>query len=214
MLKNILEIHGIGHTDFQGGIISSVVPSVTLTVKDAMERLTKKKIMVVGPGIKTGLKIALDNPAQLGSDRVADAVATINLYPVPAIMIDMGTATTISVIERDKNFIGGMIIPGLRTSLDSLSGKASQLPFISLVPPKKIIGTNTIDCMKSGIIHSNAASLDGVIERIENELGEKCTVISTGGIAKIIVPYCKREIIIDDELLLKGLMIIYNKNKA
>lgn len=128
--------------------------------------------MVVGPGIKTGLKINLDNPAQLGSDRVADAVAAINLYPVPIIMIDMGTATTISVIDKEKNFIGGMIIPGLRTSLDSLSGKASQLPFISLVPPKKVIGTNTIDCMKSGIIHSNAASIDGVIERIENELGE------------------------------------------
>lgn len=94
--------------------------------------------MVVGPGIKTGLKINLDNPAQLGSDRVADAVAAINLYPVPIIMIDMGTATTISVIDKEKNFIGGMIIPGLRTSLDSLSGKASQLPFISLVPPKKV----------------------------------------------------------------------------
>ena len=119
----------------------------------------------------------------------------------------------ISVIDKEKNFIGGMIIPGLRTSLDSLSGKASQLPFISLVPPKKVIGTNTIDCMKSGIIHSNAASIDGVIERIENELGEKCTVVSTGGVAKIIVPYCKRDIVIDDELLLKGLMIIYNKNK-
>ena len=192
MLKNILEIHSIDMSDFRGGI---------------------KRIMVVGPGIKTGLKINLDNPAQLGSDRVADAVAAINLYPVPIIMIDMGTATTISVIDKEKNFIGGMIIPGLRTSLDSLSGKASQLPFISLVPPKKVIGTNTIDCMKSGIIHSNAASIDGVIERIENELGEKCTVVSTGGVAKIIVPYCKRDIVIDDELLLKGLMIIYNKNK-
>ncbi len=213
MLKNILEIHSIDMSDFRGGIISSVVPSVTLTMKEAMERLIKKRIMVVGPGIKTGLKINLDNPAQLGSDRVADAVAAINLYPVPIIMIDMGTATTISVIDKEKNFIGGMIIPGLRTSLDSLSGRASQLPFISLVPPKKVIGTNTIDCMKSGIIHSNAASIDGVIERIENELGEKCTVVSTGGVAKIIVPYCKRDIVIDDELLLKGLMIIYNKNK-
>ena len=147
MLKNILEIHSIDMSDFRGGIISSVVPSVTLTMKEAMERLIKKRIMVVGPGIKTGLKINLDNPAQLGSDRVADAVAAINLYPVPIIMIDMGTATTISVIDKEKNFVGGMIIPGLRTSLDSLSGKASQLPFISLVPPKKVIGTNTIDCM-------------------------------------------------------------------
>lgn len=213
MLKNILELNGISHLDFQGGIISSVVPSVTLTVKAAMERLTKKEIIIVGPGIKTGLKIMLDNPAQLGSDRVADAVAAVNLYPVPCIMIDMGTATTISVIDKNKDFIGGMIIPGLRTSLDSLANKTSQLPNISLVPPKKVIGTNTIDCMKSGIINSTASSIDGIIERIENELDEKCTVISTGGIAKIIIPYCNRDITIDDDLLLKGLMIIYNKNK-
>lgn len=213
MLKNIFELNGISHLDFQGGIISSVVPSVTLTVKEAMERLTHKEIMIVGPGIKTGLNITLDNPAQLGSDRVADGVATVNLYPVPSIMIDMGTATTISVIDRNKDFIGGLILPGLRTSLDSLASKTSQLPNISLVPPKNVIGKNTVDCMKSGIINSTASSIDGIVERIEEELGEKCTVISTGGIAKIIIPYCKRDIIIDDDLLLKGLMIIYNKNK-
>ncbi len=213
MLKNIFELNGISHLEFEGGIISSVVPSVTLTVKEAMERLTQKNIMVVGPGIKTGLKIMLDNPAQLGSDRVADGVAAVNLYPVPCITIDMGTATTISVINKNKDFIGGMIIPGLRTSLDSLANKTSQLPNISLVPPKKVIGTNTVDCMKSGIINSTASSIDGIIERIENELGESCTVISTGGIAEIIIPYCKRNIIIDNDLLLKGLMIIYNKNK-
>ncbi len=213
MLKNILELNGINHMDFQGGIISSVVPSVTFTVRNAMERLTCKKVMIVGPGIKTGLKIMLDNPAQLGSDRVADAVAAINLYPVPCIMIDMGTATTISVIDSQKNFLGGLITPGLITSLDSLTVRTSQLPNISLVPPKKVIGTNTIDCMRSGIINSTAASIDGVIDRIEEELGEKCTVISTGGIAKTIIPFCKHKIIIDDELLLKGLRIIYNKNK-
>ena len=213
MLKNILELNGINHMDFQGGIISSVVPSVTFTVRNAMERLTCKKVMIVGPGIKTGLKIMLDNPAQLGSDRVADAVAAINLYPVPCIMIDMGTATTISVIDSQKNFLGGLITPGLITSLDSLTVRTSQLPNISLVPPKMVIGTNTLDCMRSGIINSTAASIDGVIDRIEEELGEKCTVISTGGIAKTIIPFCKHKIIIDDELLLKGLRIIYNKNK-
>ncbi len=212
ILKNIFELNGISEMNFEGGIISSVVPSVTLTVREAMERLTKKHIMIVGPGIKTGLKIMLDNPAQLGSDRVADGVAAINLYPVPSILIDMGTATTISVINSKREFIGGLIIPGLRTSLDSLANKTSQLPNISLVPPKKVIGANTIDCMRSGIINSTASSIDGIIEKIEDELGEKCTVISTGGIAKIIIPYCKRDIIIDDDLLLKGLMIIYNKN--
>lgn len=213
MIKNILELNGFNDCSFQGGIISSVVPSVTLAVKAAMERLTDHRVMVVGPGIKTGLKILLDNPAQLGSDRVADAVAAVNNYRAPIIIVDMGTATTISVIDHDKNFLGGMIFPGLRASLDSLTNRTSQLPNISLMPPKKIIGSNTIDCMKSGIINGTASSIDGIIDRIEDELGEKCTVISTGGVSQTIIPFCKKEIILDDQLLLKGLMIIYNKNK-
>lgn len=213
MIKNILELNNLSDQTFEGGIISSVVPSVTHTVQQAMTRLTGKPVMVVGPGVKNGLKIKLDNPAQLGSDRVADAVAAVNNYPCPLIIIDMGTATTISVIDRDKNFLGGMIIPGLRVSLDSLTNRTSQLPKISLDPPKKVIGSNTIDCMKSGIIYSTASSIDGVIERIQEELGEICTVISTGGLARAIIPYCRHDIIIDDQLLLKGLMVIYNKNK-
>lgn len=213
-IKSILELNGIEGNSFEGCIISSVVPSVTPTVKSALERLTTAKIMTVGPGIKTGLKIKLDNPVQLGSDRVADAVGGINLYPVPLIIIDMGTATTVSVIDSEKNYLGGMIIPGLRVSLESLTARTSQLPKIGLEPPKKVIGPNTVDCMKSGIIHFSASGIDGVIERIESELGEKCTVISTGGLANRIIPFCKREIKVDDDLLLKGLMIIYNKNKS
>lgn len=213
LIKTILELNHLSDQEFDGAIISSVVPGVTYTIRDAVMRLTGKQVMIVGPGIKTGLKIMLDNPAQLGSDRVADAVAATHNYPCPLIIVDMGTATTISVIDRDKNFLGGMIMPGLRVSLDSLTSRTSQLPKISLDPPKKVIGSNTIDCMKSGIIYSTASSIDGLIERIEEEMGEHCTVVSTGGLAKSIIPYCKREIIIDDMLLLKGLMIIYNKNK-
>lgn len=212
-IKSILELNGIEGSRFEGCIISSVVPSVTLTVKSALERLTKAEIITVGPGIKTGLKIKLDNPTQLGSDRVADAVAGINLYPTPLIIIDMGTATTVSVIDSDKNYLGGMIIPGLRVSLESLTMKTSQLPKIGLEPPKRLIGQNTVECMKSGIIHYSAAGIDGVTERIEEFLGENCTVVSTGGLANRIIPFCKRKIIIDEELLLKGLMIIYKKNK-
>ncbi len=212
MIKNILELNGLGNAQIDGGIISSVVPPLTVTLKMAMERLGYGEILVVGPGIKTGLKILLDNPAQLGSDRVADAVAGINLYPVPLILIDMGTATTISVIDGKKNFLGGMIIPGLRVSLDSLASRTSQLPKISLTPAKKVIGTNTVDCMKSGIINANASALDGVIERIEEELGESCTVVATGGLANVVIPSCKRKIINDEMLLLKGLRIIYEKN--
>ncbi len=213
MIKNTLELNNMSGQVFKGGIISSVVPSVTHAVEAAMVRLGVDPVMVVGPGIKTGLKICLDNPAQLGSDRVADAIAAIHEYLCPLIIVDMGTATTVSVINREKEFLGGMIIPGLRVSLDSLSMRTSQLPKISLDPPKKVIGSNTVDCMKSGIIYSTASSIEGVIMRIEEELGEKCTVVSTGGLAKAIIPYCRRDIVIDDQLLLKGLMIIYNKNR-
>ena len=212
LIKTILELNNLSEHIFDGAIISSVVPSVTHTVRDAVLRLTGQHAMIVGPGLKTGLKIMLDNPAQLGSDRVADAVAAINHYPCPMIIIDMGTATTISVIDREKNFLGGMITPGLRVSLDSLTNRTTQLPKISLDPPKKVIGTNTIVCLKSGIIYSTASSIDGIIDRIQEELGEECTVISTGGLANSIIPFCRHNITIDDQLLLKGLMVIYNKN--
>ncbi|MBQ1546263.1 MAG: type III pantothenate kinase [Clostridia bacterium] len=212
-IKNILELNRIDKDGIEGCIISSVVPSVTETVKTALERLTNTRVMIVGPGIRTGLKILLDNPVQLGSDRVADAVAAVNLYPAPLVIIDMGTATTVSVIDKDKNYLGGMIIPGLRVSLDSLTMRTSQLPKIGIEPPKRVIGANTVECMKSGIIYYSAAGIDGVIDRIEESLGSKCTVVSTGGLADKIIPYCRREIIIDEQLLLKGLMIIYNKNK-
>ena len=212
-LRQVIEFSGIAPEDIDGAILSSVVPPINGALVAAVRMITGIRPLVVGPGIKTGLRIHIDNPAQLGSDRVADAVAAVSCYPVPLILIDMGTATTISVIDGEKNFLGGMIIPGLRVSLDSLANRTSQLPKIDLTPAKKVIGTNTVDCMKSGIINANASALDGVIERIEEELGSRCTVVATGGLAGVVIPYCKREIINDELLLLKGLRLIYGKNR-
>lgn len=214
LIKTVLELYGMQSSSFEGSIISSVVPSVTNLVKIAVEKLTGKSAVIVGAGIKTGLKIKLDNPLQLGSDRVADAVAATNLYPCPVVIIDMGTATTISVVDGEKNFIGGMILPGLRVSVDALATRTSQLPQISLEAPKKSIGRNTADCIKSGLIYGTAAAIDGLIDNIERELGEKCTIISTGGLSSIVTPICRHKIEEDDKLLLKGLMIIYNKNRS
>ena len=211
--KNVLELYNINPNDIEGGIISSVVPDITNVVKDAIQKITQIDVLIVGPGIKTGLSIKVDNPAQLGSDLVVGAVAALNEYPVPLAIIDFGTATTITVINSKKELLGGMILPGLMLSMKSLASGTSQLPKISLEAPKKFIGTNTVDCMKSGILYSAAYGMDGIIDGIEAELGEKVNVVATGGLAKVIVPMCKREIIIDDELLLKGLMEIYNKNK-
>ncbi len=213
LIKSVLELCNIEIARLDGGIISSVVPSVTSRVKEAIEKITGAKVFVLGPGLKTGVKIAIDNPAQAGADLVAGAAAAVAEYPCPIIVIDMGTATTITVIDKSERFIGGMIMPGLRISLESLTSSTSQLPNISLDPPKRVIGSNTVDCMKSGLIYGNAAAIDGTIERIEAELGESCTVVATGGLAGVITPLCKRDIIVDDKLLLKGLMEIYNKNK-
>lgn len=211
--KNVLEIYNINPEIIEGSIISSVVPEITNIVNLAIEKITGKKSLIIGPGIKTGLSIKVDNPATLGSDLVVGAVAALAEYPVPLVVIDFGTATTITVIDNKKDLLGGMILPGVMLSLKSLSSGTSQLPEIGLEPPRKFIGTNTVDCMKSGILYSTAYGIDGFIENIQKELDEKVTVVATGGLAKAIVPLCKSEIIVDDELLLKGLMDIYNKNK-
>lgn len=213
VIKNVLDIYGISPEELEGGIVSSVVPQITTIVKIAAEKIVKKEILVVGPGVKTGLNILMDNPAQLGSDLVADAVAGIHEYPVPLIIFDMGTATTVSVVDKNKNYIGGMILPGIQTSLDALTARAAQLQGIGLEPPRRTIGKNTIECMKSGVINGNAACVDGVITRIQKELGEKATVLATGGLARSIVPYCQEQVILDDDLLLKGLLVIYRKNR-
>lgn len=213
-LKTVLDIYHIKGGDIEGCIISSVVPQITNTAKLAAEKILKKEVMVLGPGVKTGLNILMDHPAQLGADLVADAVAGLNEYPVPFIVIDMGTATTVSVVNSKKQYIGGMILPGVRVSLDALTAHASQLSGISIDAPKHVIGKNTVECMKSGVLYSSAAALDGIIDRVEEELGEKTTVIATGGLAKKIVSHCKKDIILDEDLLLKGLLVIYEKNKA
>ena len=212
-LKNVLELYEIPVEQIEGGIISSVVPQVTELCRSAAEKVIKKPVKVVGPGVKTGLNIKLDDPATAGSDLVVVAVAALNEYTCPQIVIDMGTATTMSVLDQKGSFIGGVILPGLRTSLDALVSNAAQLSQSSLTAPKKVIGKNTLDCMKGGMIYGNAASIDGMIERMEEELGCKCTIVATGGLAKAVIPHCRHDIIIDENLLLKGLQIIYEKNR-
>lgn len=213
IFKQTLELHDLRPDQILGGIISSVVPSVTNTVKEAVEKYTRAKVLVVGPGLKTGLKIAVDDPAQQGSDLIVGAVAGVHLYPAPQILIDMGTATTVSVIDKNKAYIGKMILPGVAVSLNALASRAAQLPYISLDLPKKLIGSNTVDSMKSGVLYGNAGALDGLIDRINEELGQECTVIATGGLAGVITPLCRHKILLEDDLLLQGLRILYHKNK-
>lgn len=211
-IKTAFEMNSIQKEDITGSIISSVVPAVTNTVKTAVEKYLSITPLIIGPGIKTGLSIMIDNPSQLGSDLVVDAVAGISEYPTPLIIIDMGTATTVSVIDEKKQYIGGMIIPGLAVSHDALISRTSQLSKIAFEKPKKVIGSNTVDCIKSGLLYGNAGTLDGLIDRINDELSADCTVVATGGLSTVIAPLCRHDIIIDEDLLLKGLMKIYEKN--
>ena len=212
-LKILLDVYGVQPEDIEGCIISSVVPQVLNSFQTAIKKLTGKNSLVVGPGIKTGLDIRLENPGQTGADLVVADVAALREHKPPLIIIDMGTATTISVIDKTGAHIGGCIIPGVRISMDALTNNTALLPGLQLDQPKKAIGRNTIDAMRSGIMMGTACMLDGMVERMEQELGYKTTVIATGGIAKFIVPLCKTPMIYDKNLLIKGLVALYRDNK-
>ena len=213
LIKSALEFNVASFEDIEGAIISSVVPSVTGTIKTAVERFANVSPIVVGPGVKTGLKIRIDNPAQLGSDLVVSAVAGIKEYGVPQINIYMGTATAFSLIDSEKNYLGTSIGAGMGIAAEALSSKTSQLPNIAFETPKKVIGTNTVDSMKSGLICQNAALIDGMIDRIEEEYGGKCVLTATGRYASLVAPLCRHKIVVDKDMLLKGLIEVYYKNR-
>ena len=212
-IKNMLEAFGVHREDISDCIISSVVPPVFHSVRTGVVKVIGKQPMVVGPGLKTGLNIRVDVPSQVGSDRIVIAVAALAEYKAPLILMDMGTATTIEVVEENNTYIGGVIFPGVKVSLDALTSRAAQLPAISLDKPRTVVGKNTVDCMRSGMMYGTAAMIDGLVDRIEQELGYKATLVATGGMAQFITPLCKREIILEKDLLLKGLNLIYQKNK-
>lgn len=212
-IKSILNLFSVPVSEIEACIISSVVPPVFNSVRTGVLKFIGKDPVVVGPGVKTGLNIHMDNPAQVGSDLIVAAVAAVHDYRPPLILIDMGTATTVTVVGPNNTYLGGAIIPGVRVSAEALSNRAAQLPGIQLDRPKQVIGKNTVDCMRSGIMYGAAAMLDGVILRMEEELGSPATVIATGGLAPFIIPLCRREIIFERDLLLKGMNLIYKKNR-
>ena len=211
-LKMILDVYGFSAGDVEGSIIASVVPQVLNSMKTAVKKLTGKNALVVGPGLKTGLNIAIENPSQTGADLVVGCVAALREHKAPMIVIDMGTATTMIVLDKNSAMIGGCIMPGVKISMDALTDRTALLPGLQLDQPKKAIGRNTIDCMRSGLMLGAACMIDGMIQRMEEELGYQTTVIATGGIAKFVVPMCRREIIYDKDLLVKGLASLYREN--
>lgn len=210
-LRSFLEING--SADIDGAIISSVVPALVRVFKKSVKLVCGIDAMVVGPGIKTGINIKMDNPAEIGADIIVGDVAAASKYPLPAVVFDFGTATTASVIDRDASHIGGAIVCGVRTALGALSSSAAQLPDIDIMPPSKIIAKNTLDAMRCGALVGTAAMVEGLVARFEEELGEKPTVIATGGLGKIVAKASRLNIEVDENLLLDGLKILYEKNK-
>ena len=202
LLHTVLQIRSIDPADIEGAILSSVVPP-----------LTGLKTLVVGPGVKNGLQLRIDDPKTLGADLVVDAVGGIHLYGAPLAVIDMGTATTISVIDREGAFRGGAVMPGVHVSLSALVSSASLLPNLSLADPGRAIGTNTVDCMRSGIVYGQAAMIDGMLDRFAGEIGSEIRAVATGGLAPGIIPFCRHRILLDSELMLRGLSLIYDMNK-
>ena len=212
-MRQMLELYNIDEKGFEGAIISSVVPPVTGALCSAVKILTGCDCLVVGPGIKTGLNVRIDDPGTLAGDLLVGSVAAMECYGAPVMVLDMGTATTLVAVDKNRSFIGGAIMPGIRLSMQALANGTSLLPDISISAPKKAIGTNTVDCMRSGLIFGTAAMVDGMIDRMRAELGYDCPVVATGGLAPTVTGYCKNQVICDDALLLKGLWIIWNKNK-
>ena len=211
-LKMLMEVYKIQPEQIQGAIIASVGPQVLNSMQSAVRKLTGKNPLVVGPGLKTGLNIQIENPAQTGADLVASAVAALQEHEAPLIIVDMSSTTTMTVLDQNGTLIGGSIGPGVKMSLDALTDRTALLPGLQLDQPKKVIGRNTTDCMRSGVMLGAACMVDGMVERMEQELGYRATVIATGSIARFIVPMCRREIIYDKDLLVKGLAALYREN--
>ena len=212
-LKSLLDVYKVDVDSIEGGIIGSVVPQVLNSFQTAIKKLTGKQCLVVGPGLKTGLNIKIENPAQTSADLVVGCVAALREHKPPMIVVDMGTATTMVVLDQTGALVGGCICPGVKISMDALTDRTALLPGLQLDQPKNAIGRNTIECMRSGIMMGNACMIDGMVERMEEELGYKTTVIATGGIAKFVIPMCRKEIIYDKDLLVKGLAALYRDNK-
>ncbi len=211
-LKSLLSLYEVSPKSISGSIVSSVVPPVLNSIKTAIYKLTGGDCLVVGPGIKTGMNIRMDNPLEVGSDLIVASVAAIAEYGAPLLLVDMGTATTVTAVDESGAFIGGCICPGVKISMQALTDRTAQLPGISLDEPEHAIGKNTRDSMRSGIMFGAAAMIDGLLDRMEAEMGGEVKAVATGGLSRYIIPLCRRKLIYDRTLMLKGMWLIYQRN--
>lgn len=213
LIKALFNHAEINLKDIDGVIISSVVPPIMFVLERMCHKYFDIKPLVVGPGIKTGLNIKSDNPKEVGADRIVNAVAGIHYYGAPLIIVDFGTAITFCYIDKDSRYLGGLISPGINISTEALYTKASKLPRIEIARPRSIVGKNTIDAMQAGIYFGYVGQVEGIVGRIKMHYSVNVKVVATGGLAKLIAEECKIIDTVDPFLTLKGLNLIYYKNK-
>ena len=211
-IEQLFEDKNLSPSDFRGVIISSVVPSVLTLLQECVRNLFGTEPLLVTSESDLGMTFSIPEPEKVGRDRLVDAAWAAAHYPLPVITVDLGTATTFNVVDENRVFRGGVICPGLSTGLRALGERCAQLPQVRLSSPKAAIGVNTESCMLSGSVLGTAVLLDGITQRIEEELGRPATLVVTGGLAKYVTPLCRHPLTYDPELLLKGLALLYQMN--
>ena len=213
-LRSLLELRGLTFGDIDASIVSSTVPQLRPEWTQMASRYLGHEMPVVGPGVRTGMPIKIDNPRELGADRLVNAIAAYERVGGPVVVVDFGTAITFDVASEDGEYMGGIIAPGVEISMEALTARAAALPKIDLsIAPRSLIGKGTVDAIRSGVIFGFASMVDGVVGRLREELGDSAHTIATGGLAEVIVPYCRSIDTIDDMLTLKGLKLIWERNR-
>ncbi|WP_059048723.1 type III pantothenate kinase [Paenibacillus senegalimassiliensis] len=213
LIHNLFDMARIRESEMEGVIISSVVPPLMHALEELCVKYLRRKPLIVGPGIKTGLNLRYENPREVGADRIVNAVAAIEQYGGPLVVVDFGTATTFDCIDAQGNYLGGAIVPGIGISTEALYQRASKLPRIELEKPKKVIGRNTVHAMQAGIIFGYAGQVDGIVERIAREMNTKPKVVATGGLAELIASETRTIEEVNSQLTLEGLRLIYERNQ-
>lgn len=211
-IRSVLGLHEIAKAQIEGAVISSVVPPLDTVMQKAVKTVYGVDALMVRPDLNLGIGIECDNPMTVGADLICACVAAYHLYQSPSLIVDMGTATKMMMVSGEGNFVGVSIIPGVQIALKALASGAALLSQISLEAPPSVLGKNTVDCMRSGVVFGNASMIDGMIDRFREEAGEPLFVLATGGLAATVIPHCKQDILIDENLVLKGLYILYQKN--
>lgn len=215
VLSNLLDLRGLRFADIDGAIVSSTVPQLSDEWQAMAARYLQQEMLVVGPAIRTGMPIRMDNPHEVGADRLVNAVAAYDRVHGVCVVVDFGTAITYDVVSGDGEYLGGIITPGAEISIDALYERAAKLPKVELVAPRSLVGKSTVDAIRSGIVYGFAAQVDGILRRLRDELGPETTVIATGGLAPALVPFVQETIHeVDDLLTLFGLRLIWTRNRS